>query len=77
MGMFGLWVLATSFWNAVQQSLPQAAMMGMVGFAALAANAVVFAMLWAYRSGDSNMQSVWLCSRNDVVGNCAVLLTFA
>jgi Co/Zn/Cd efflux system component len=42
--------------------------------AALLANALTFALLWVYRSGDSNMQSVWLCSRNDVIGNCAVLL---
>jgi Co/Zn/Cd efflux system component len=34
----------------------------------------VLAMLWAYRKGDSNMRSVWICSRNDVLGNFAVLL---
>jgi hypothetical protein len=45
--------------------------MGVVGLAALAANAIYFALLWKHRSGDSNMQSVWLCSRNDVIGNCA------
>ena len=48
--------------------------MGMVGAAALLANAASFALLWAYRAGDSNMRSVWLCSRNDVIGNFAVLL---
>jgi len=48
--------------------------MGEVGFAALVANAAVFGLLWAYRKGDSNMRSVWLCSRNDVIGNLAVLL---
>ena len=48
--------------------------MGRVGVAALLANALSFALLWRYRRGDSNMQSVWLCSRNDVIGNCAVLL---
>jgi Co/Zn/Cd efflux system component len=51
--------------------------MGVVGFAALLANALSFVLLWAYRSGDSNMQSVWLCSRNDVIGNCTVLLAAA
>jgi Co/Zn/Cd efflux system component len=45
-----------------------------VGLAALAANAVVLGMLWAHRQGNANMRSVWLCSRNDVIGNCAVLL---
>jgi Co/Zn/Cd efflux system component len=48
--------------------------MGAVGVAALLANAASFALLWAYRAGDSNMRSVWLCSRSDVIGNLAVLL---
>lgn len=38
------------------------------------ANAISFGLLWAYRSGDSNMRSAWICSRNDVLGNLAVLL---
>jgi Co/Zn/Cd efflux system component len=74
MGLFGLWVIGATAWHAVQGTLPHAATMGTVGFAALLANAAVFAMLWAYRSGDSNMRSVWICSRNDVIGNFAVLL---
>jgi Co/Zn/Cd efflux system component len=48
--------------------------MGFVGFAALLANITCFGLLWAYRHGDSNMRSVWICSRNDVLGNLAVLL---
>src|SRR5207253_9017252 len=47
--------------------------MGVVGFTALAANSLCFALLGAYRSGDSNMRSVWLCWRNDLIGNCAVV----
>ncbi|GAB4392775.1 MAG: cation diffusion facilitator family transporter [Kiloniellaceae bacterium] len=74
MGLFGLWVIGATAWQAIQGTLPHAVAMGAVGFAALLANAAVFAMLWAYRSGDANMRSVWLCSRNDVVGNLAVLL---
>ena len=74
MGLFGLWVLAASMWHAAHGSLPAAVTMGTVGFVALLANAASFALLWAYRAGDSNMRSVWLCSRNDVIGNCAVLL---
>ena len=74
MGLFGLWVLAATVWHAAHGSVPEAFTMGTVGFAALLANAASFALLWAYRSGDSNMRSVWLCSRNDVIGNCAVLL---
>ena len=48
--------------------------MGAVGFAALAANAASFGLLWAYRAGDANMRSAWICTRNDVLGNLAVLL---
>lgn len=74
MALFGLWVIGITAWHAAQGTLPQAMTMGVVGAAALLANAVVFGLLWAYRRGDSNMRSVWLCSRNDVIGNCAVLL---
>ena len=74
MGVFGLWVLGVTLWHALSGTLPSAVTMGAVGFAALVANAATFVILWAYRSGDSNMRSVWLCSRNDVVGNFAVLL---
>ena len=74
MGLFGLWVIGATIWHAVNGTLPDAVTMGVVGFAALAANAAVLAILWAYRAGDANMRSVWLCSRNDVIGNFAVLL---
>jgi Co/Zn/Cd efflux system component len=77
MGGFGLWIFGSALWHAAHGTVPQAATMGLVGFAALLANALTFVLLWAYRSGDSNMQSVWLCSRNDVIGNCAVLLAAA
>lgn len=74
MGGFGLWILGSTVWHAVHGTLPAASTMGQVGVAALLANALTLALLWQYRSGDSNMQSVWSCSRNDVIGNCAVLL---
>src|SRR5262245_49268477 len=74
MGAFGLWVLGIVIWHAVQGTLPNAFTMGAVGTAALIANAVSFALLWAYRSGDANMRSAWVCTRNDVLGNLAVLL---
>ncbi len=74
MGAFGLWVIATVVWHAVQGTLPSAVMMGAVGFAALTANAVSFVILWFYRTGDANMRSAWICTRNDVLGNLAVLL---
>ncbi len=74
MGIFGLWVIGTVIWHAVQGTLPSAFTMGTVGFAALVANAASFAILWAYRGGDANMRSAWICTRNDVLGNLAVLL---
>lgn len=74
MGLFGMWVLVTSVSHVVYGTVPEAATMGVVGVAALLANAASLILLWAYRAGDSNMRSVWLCSRNDVIGNFAVLL---
>jgi Co/Zn/Cd efflux system component len=74
MGAFGLWVIATVVWHAVQGTLPSAVAMGAVGSAALTANAISFGILWFHRMGDSNMRSAWICTRNDVLGNLAVLL---
>jgi Co/Zn/Cd efflux system component len=74
MGLFGVWVIATAVWHATHGTLPNAFTMGAVGFAALAANAASFGLLWAYRGGDANMRSAWICTRNDVLGNLAVLL---
>jgi Co/Zn/Cd efflux system component len=53
---------------------PEAFTMGSIGLLALIANVAVAAMLYAYREGDANMRSVWLCSRNDAIGNIAVML---
>lgn len=74
MGAFGLWVVGTVVWHAVMGTVPEPITMGVVGVAALAANAACAVLLYAYRGGDANMQSVWICSRNDVLGNLAVLL---
>jgi Co/Zn/Cd efflux system component len=74
MGLFGLWVIGVTAWHAWQGTVPEAFTMGAVGVAALVANAASFALLWAYREGDSNMRSAWVCTRNDVLGNLAVLL---
>jgi Co/Zn/Cd efflux system component len=74
MGLFGLWVIGTVIWHLVHGTLPNAFTMGAVGFAALVANAASFGLLWAYREGDANMRSAWICTRNDVLGNLAVLL---
>jgi Co/Zn/Cd efflux system component len=77
MGVFGLWVLGVTAWHAWHATLPHAATMGVVGAAALVANAASFALLWAHRGGDANMRSAWICTRNDVLGNLAVLLAAA
>jgi Co/Zn/Cd efflux system component len=77
MGAFGLWVIGTIIWHALHGTLPNALTMGAVGFAALAANAASFGLLWAFREGDANMRSAWICTRNDVLGNLAVLIAAA
>ena len=74
---FALWVLGSTAWHALTGTMPQAAVMGMVGVAALLANGGVALMLYRFRSGDANMRSVWICSRNDAIGNCAVMLAAA
>ena len=74
MGVFGLWVIGVAGWHALHGTLPQAITMGSVGFAALVANALSFYLLWRHRMGDANMRSAWICTRNDVLGNLAVLL---
>jgi Co/Zn/Cd efflux system component len=74
MGAFGLWVIGTVLWHAVMSTVPEPITMGAIGVVALVANGACAALLYAYRDGDANMQSVWICSRNDVLGNFAVLL---
>ena len=71
---FGLFVLGRAAWMFNQGATPEAFTMGSIGLLALIANVAVAAMLYAYREGDANMRSVWLCSRNDAIGNIAVML---
>ena len=71
---FGIFVLARAAWMFSQGGTPEALTMGSIGLLALIANVAVAAMLYAYREGDANMRSVWLCSRNDAIGNIAVML---
>jgi Co/Zn/Cd efflux system component len=74
MGLFGLWVIGNTIANIIAGSVPEPLTMGWVGGLALAANVTVAGLLYAFREGDSNMRSVWLCSRNDAIGNVAVML---
>ncbi len=74
LGVLGLVVFASTVGNVLAGTVPEAGVMGLVGTLALIANVGVAAMLFAYRTGDSNMRSVWLCSRNDAIANVGVLL---
>jgi len=74
MAAFGLGVIGTVIWQAMAGTVPEPITMGAIGVVALIANAACAALLYVYRDGDANMQSVWICSRNDVIGNLAVLL---
>ena len=71
---FGLFVAGKTFWSATQGLPPEALTMGLVGMLALGVNVGVAVLLYAFREGDANMRSVWLCSRNDAIGNVAVML---
>jgi Co/Zn/Cd efflux system component len=71
--LFGLWVLGNTVWMATQGIVPAAETMGIVGVIALVANLACAAMLWRHREGDANRRSVWICSRNDAIGNIAVV----
>jgi len=77
MGAFGVFVLGKALWNLQAVTPPEPATMGAVGLAALVVNAGVALMLYRFRSGDANMRSVWICSRNDALGNVAVMLAAA
>ncbi len=77
MGAYGLFVLGESVWHLSSATVPDARVMGWVSLLALITNGSVAVMLYAYRTGDANMRSVWLCSRNDAIGNLAVMLAAA
>ncbi len=77
MGLFGIWVLGVIVWHALHGTVPEPLTMGAIGFLALAVNAAAFALLFAFRGGDANMRSAWICTRNDVIGNLAVLCAAA
>lgn len=70
----GLWVLGATAWQVLVLGVPNAPVMGAVGLLALAANLGSVLLLMRYREGDANVRSVWLCSRNDAIGNVAVML---
>jgi len=77
LALLGCYVLGNTLWAVWHGGLPQAEVMGAVGLVALLANGAVALMLYRFRAGDANMRSVWICSRNDAIGNVAVLLAAA
>lgn len=74
LGAMGIWVLASTGYNVLVLDVPRAELMGAIGFLALAANVTSVLLLLQYRDGDANVRSVWLCSRNDAIGNMAVIV---
>jgi len=74
MGAYGAFVIGSALWHLASGTVPAAHTMGVIGTVALLANGLVAALLFAFRHGDANMRSVWLCTRNDMIGNVAVLL---
>jgi Co/Zn/Cd efflux system component len=77
MAIYGVGVLMVAAWNIWRGAIPEPATMAVVGLIALAVNVGVAALLYAFRGGDANMRSVWLCSRNDAIGNVAVMFAAA
>jgi Co/Zn/Cd efflux system component len=69
----GVGVLGLTAWQVLVLATPHAGAMGVVGVAALVANLASVLILLRYRDGDANVRSVWLCSRNDAIGNVAVI----
>lgn len=70
---FGLWVVGSAIYGLIGGSNPEPQAMGMIGALALFVNVIVAVILFRYREGDANMRSAWICSRNDALGNIAVL----
>ncbi len=74
LGLLGLWVYGQMLYYIFQGQVPSFEIMGVMGIIAFFANLFSAALLYRYRVGDSNMQSVWLCSRNDAIGNLAIIV---
>ena len=73
LGAMALFVLGFTLYRVIIVGQPEPITMGAIGLLAFAANMVSVLLLMKYREGDSNIKSVWLCSRNDAIGNLAVI----
>lgn len=69
-----LWVLGSTAYHILILGIPRAEIMGAIGILALVANVASVLILMRYKDGDANVRSVWLCSRNDAIGNVAVMV---
>lgn len=74
LGAMGLWVFGSTAYQVLVLGVPSAEIMGGIGLLALIANLVSVWLLMRFKDGDANVRSVWLCSRNDAIGNVAVIL---
>jgi len=74
MAAFGVFVIVKVFWSWWLGVTPEPMLMGAIGVLALAVNVISALMLYAFRDGDANMRSVWLCSRNDAIANIAIII---
>lgn len=74
LGLLGAWVLAATLYRVFVLAQPDALVMSGIGILAFAVNLLSVLLLLRYRDGDANVRSVWLCSRNDTLGNLAVIL---
>lgn len=72
--LMGAWVFGSTMYRVFYTGVPEAGIMGVIGLMALMANLASVFILMAYKDGDSNIRSVWLCSRNDAIGNIAVMI---
>ncbi|WP_106743699.1 cation transporter [Yoonia maritima] len=72
--LMGMWVFGSTAYRVFTIGVPTAEVMGIIGFLALVANLASVGLLMRYKDGDANVRSVWLCSRNDAIGNIAVMI---
>jgi Co/Zn/Cd efflux system component len=72
--LMGFWVFGSTAYHVLVLGIPKAEIMGAIAFMALAANVASVMILARYKDGDANVRSVWLCSRNDAIGNLAVMV---
>lgn len=77
LALMGLWVFASTAYQVLVVGVPEAVVMSSVGVLAFIANMASVGLLYRFRDGDANVRSVWLCSRNDAIGNVAVVIAAA